>query len=313
MNGGTVHWLALVGMAGLLACAPGERRGETPGVFTIVARGLTFEAPEEIASGWTTFRFRNESEMVHFALIERLPEGITVENQQKEVAPVFQAGLDLLVAGEVDAALTEFGKLPEWYGQVVFSGGPGLTAPGRVSETTVYLEPGTYLLECYVKTAGIFHSYNPTPPAYGMVHQFTVTEQVSTLPEPNASMTVTLSSERGIEVSGTPAAGRQTVAVYFEDQKAHENFVGHDLHLAQLNFATDLGALGMWMDWSQSNGLQTPAPVSFLGGAEEMPAGSTAYFTVDFTPGQYAWVSEVTSPGEKGMLVEFAVAPSAGP
>ncbi len=281
--------------------------------MNIVARGLTFEAPEAIPSGWTTFRFRNESEMVHFALIERLPEGITVEDQQREVAPVFQAGLDLLVAGEVDAALAEFGKLPEWYGQVVFSGGPGLTAPGLVSETTVYLEPGTYLIECYVKTAGIFHSYNPNPPGFGMVHQFTVTEEVSTLPEPSASMTVTLSGERGIEVSGTPTVGRQTIAVQFEDQTTHENFVGHDLHLARLNFTTDLGELGMWMDWSQPNGLQSPAPVEFLGGAEEMPAGSTAYVTVDLTPGQYAWVSEVTSPEAKGMLVEFAVAPSTGP
>ncbi len=98
--------------------------------MTIVARGLTFEAPDSIPSGWNTFRFVNESEMVHFAILERLPEGITIKEQQAEVAPVFQEGFRLLNAGQVDSALAEFGTLPEWYGRVVFAGGPGADLRG---------------------------------------------------------------------------------------------------------------------------------------------------------------------------------------
>ena len=308
--------VVLVAAASVAACAPAERGAarteQSTNVVPIVARGLTFEAPDSIPAGWNTFRFSNESEMTHFAILERLPEGITIQDQQEQVAPVFQEGMRLLDAGQADSASAAFGKLPEWFGQVVFSGGPGLTSPGQTSQTTVFLEPGTYLIECYVKTAGVFHSYNPNPPAYGMVRQITVTGAASGEPEPSASIHITLSGERGIEVEGSPQAGPQTIAVHFEDQKIHENFVGHDLQLVRLSADTDLPALAAWMDWTRHGGLQTPAPARFLGGAEEMPAGSTAYLAVDLMPGRYAWISEVSNPDQKGMLVEFAVPPASG-
>jgi len=298
----------------LSACGAGDRtRAPADGgnVVSVVARGLTFEAPDTIPAGWTTFRFDNQAPMVHFVQVERLPEGITIKEQQELVAPVFQEGYRLLAAGQPDSAMAAFGTLPEWFGQIVFMGGPGLTAGGLVSEATVYLEPGTYLLECYVKTGGVFHSYNPAPPAYGMVHQFTVTDPATQAPEPTADLRITLSSERGIEVSGDPTPGRHTIAVTFEDQKVHENFVGNDLHLARLDGGTDTSALAAWMDWRFPGGLETPAPVQFLGGVQDMPAGSTGYFTVDFTPGEYAWISEVANPDQKGMLKTFQVSEDA--
>lgn len=284
----------------------------TPGVVPVIARGLTFEAPDSIPSGWSTFRFTNESDMVHFAVVERLPEGITIRDQQAQVAPVFQEGMRLLDAGQADSAMATFGGLPEWFGKVVFSGGPGLTSPGQTSETTMHLEPGTYLLECYVKTAGVFHSVSPNPPAYGMVRQLIVTEAPSGAPEPTASIQVTLSRASGFEVTGEPQAGRQTIAVHFADQAVHENFVGHDLQLVRLDTQTSLPAVAAWMDWTRHGGLETPAPAQFLGGVEELPAGATAYLTVDLAPGRYAWIAEVPSPDQKGMLVEFTVPPPQG-
>jgi hypothetical protein len=276
-------------------------------VMEVVARGLTFQAPREVPSGWTTVRFRNESGMAHFALVERLPEGVGVQEQQAQVAPVFQEGLDLLLSGEAEAAMEKFGELPPWFGEIVFKGGPGLTAPGRTSQASVFLTPGTYLLECYVKTDGRFHSYNPSPDSLGMVWQFTVTDEASTASEPRATINVTLSGETGMEVQGQPAPGHQTFAVRFQDQTVHENFVGHDVHLARLTEDTDLDALAIWMDWSRAGGLETSAPVEFIGGINELPAGETGYFTVALTPGRYALVSEVTNPADKGMLRTFVV------
>lgn len=303
----------VLGMA-LAACAPGEPEEETsvaedspPSVVEVVARGLTLEAPAEVPAGWTTFRFRNESPMVHFALIERLPEGQGLASQQEEVAPVFQAGLDLLSAGEVDAAMAKFGELPPWFGEVLFFGGPGLLSPGRTASATVRLEPGTYLIECYVKTAGIFHSYNPDPDVYGMVHEFTVTSAASEALEPTADLRLTISSTDGITMSSVPSAGTHVVAVEFVDQTVHENFVGHDIHLARLPEGADLDLLERWMDWSRPDGLQTPAPVEFLGGLNEMPAGTTGYFTATLEPGTYAWISEVPGTRGKGMLQTFTV------
>jgi hypothetical protein len=250
--------------------------------------------------------------MIHFAVLQRLPEGITLKDQQEQVAPVFQKGMDLLNAGDTEAAMEKFGELPDWFGEIVFMSGPGLTSAGQTAETSVYLEPGTYLLECYVKTNGVFHSYNPSPSAYGMVHELTVTEESSSAPEPRATLTITLSSERGIEVEGDPTPGEHTVAVYFEDQQIHENFLGHDVHLVRLESDTDIEELAIWMDWSQPTGLETPAPAEFLGGTHEMPAGGTAYFTVRLEAGDYAWIAEVPGPAEKSMLKTFTVPPNGG-
>ena len=315
-------------LAALLAsCSPGEREASSgeassepaatapaqgDGVVEIVARGLTLEGPSEIPSGWTTIRLRNESPMTHFALVERIPPGQSLETQQAEIAPVFQEGMDLLAAGDGDAALAKFGELPAWFGEIAFLGGPGLTAPGSSSEVTVQLEPGTYLLECYVKTAGVFHSYNPDPAVYGMVLELTVTGDTSGRAEPTSTLSVEISSADGIVTSGTPTAGEHVVAVAFVDQAPHENFVGHDVHLARIEDGVDLEALEQWMDWTQPDGLQTPAPVRFVGGLNEMPAGSTGYVHVTLEPGTYAWIAEVPGAGEKGMLRTFTVgAPAA--
>jgi hypothetical protein len=283
-----------------------------PGVVEVVATGLSFQAPDEIPSGWTTFRLKNESEMIHFAVVERMPGGIGLEEQQELVAPVFQEGMNLLNEGNADAAMQAFGGLPPWFGEIVFMGGPGFISPGRTAQATVYLEPGTYLLECYVKTGGVFHSYNPSSEMVGMVHEFTVTEESTEAAAPAPTVEMTLSNAGGIEVDERIAPGRHTIGVHFEDQAVHENFVGHDVHLVRLEDGTDMQALATWMDWTQPTGLETPAPAEFLGGTNEMPAGGTAYFTVDLEPGRYAWISEVPGAADKDMLKVFHVGSTAG-
>jgi len=269
---------------------------------------MQFSAPPTIAAGWTTFRLRNESGMTHFAALERMPQGVGIAEQQAQVAPVFQQGMDLLNAGQGDAAMAKFGELPPWFAEIVFMGGPGMTGPGQVSETTVYLEPGVYLLECYVKTGGIFHSYNPSPEAYGMVLELAVVGEAQASAGPEASLTVSISADYGIRMDGVPVAGSHTVAVQFVDQQVHENFVLHDVHLVQLSDDTDMQALEDWMDWRLPQGLETPAPALFLGGVNEMPAGQTGFMNVELKAGRYAWIAEVPGSLQKGMLRIFTVA-----
>ena len=278
-----------------------------PYIVDVMITGLSFTAPDKIPSGWITFRMHNNSAMVHFAVVEKLPPGIGVADQQKEVAPVFQQGMDLLSQGDEAAAQGKFAELPEWFGKIAFLGGPGLTSAGLTSQTTLYLEPGTYMLECYVKTNGTFHSYNPVPGQFGMVHQFIVTETSSGSHEPQATLELTISSEEGIQAPPRIKSGKQTVAVHFFDQKEYANFVGHDVHLARLTADTDLAQLENWMDWTQPHGLETPAPVTFMGGTNEMPAGKTGYLSVSLEPGRYAWIAEVPDARKKGMLKIFQV------
>ena len=295
----------------IAGCAGGEQAEPQPvappGLVEVTIEGMNFIMPGEIPSGWTTFRTTNRSAMIHLGVVERMPDGYGVREQQEQVAPVFQDGMNLLIDGDVDGAMAKFGELPEWFGRIVFTGGPGLLSPGQATEASVYLEPGTYVLECYVKTDGVFHSYNPDPAMYGMIHQFTVTTEPSGAPEPKSTLEITISGETGIAVTGDPAAGEQTVAVHFQDQKLHEHFLGHDVHLVRLTPETDMEELVAWMDWSRPAGLQTPPPAEFLGGTNEMPAGSTAYFTVALEPGDYAWIAEVPGADRKGMLQRFTV------
>src|SRR5690554_5459180 len=42
-----------------------------------------------------------------------------------------------------------------------------------------------------------------------------------------------------------------------------------------------------------------------------MPAGHTAYVTVDVRPGEYAWVAEINDPLSQGFLETFSVPASA--
>lgn len=267
------------------ADAPAE-----PGVVEVAAVDYAFRMPGEIPSGWTTFRLVNEGEEPHFMVLWKLPEGKTLQDYLDEVVPAFAMAYDSLRAGTVDAAGAGaiLGReIPAWYADVRPMGGPGILTPGRVGSATVDLEPGAYVVECYIKTAeDEFHG------ELGMIRALTVTEDSTGVAAPEADMEMTLTNTE-IGTDGPVPAGRRTFGVRYEEHP--ELGLGNDVHVARLEEDTDLGALAAWMDWTNLDGMKTPAPVEFVGGAEEMPVGSTSYFTVDLEPGRYAWVSEATT------------------
>ena len=283
-----------------------EDEKSVPGIVEVKAVGLTLEAEDEIPSGWTTFKFINESDMIHLAFLYKLPEGKRIADH-KDLAPIFQNFMDQINGrplSDPEAGL----EIPEWFGEVVTFGGPGLLSKNSTSETTVYIEPGVYLMECYVKTDGIFHSYNSSPTESGMVHEFTVTDENNGAYEPEPSINISISGENGMTVTGDIASGNHMVRVDFVDQKPHENFQGHDVHLVQLLDDSEVSQIVKWVDWREPTGLQTPAPsANFLGGTNELPAGGTAYFSINLKPGRFMWISEVPNADGKGLLVEFEV------
>jgi len=268
-------------------------------VVEVIARDYAFEAPDEIPSGWTTFRLRNEGKEVHFLLLQRLPEGKTLEEYKAEVAMPFDSVWHELQRGlgKADAGAMLGQLLPEWFGSVIQLGGPGFVSAGGVAQASVNLEPGDYVMECYVKNSdGIFHGM------LGMVRALTVTGEASGASEPQADVEITLSNYE-MAVEGAATAGEQTVAVHF---KEHPEFgLGNDVHLVRLDEGTDMEEVVSWMDWMNVDGLTAPAPAGFVGGAHEMPVGHTGYFTVDLTPGRYAWIAESTA--ALGMVREFTV------
>ncbi|MDX1630075.1 MAG: hypothetical protein R3345_15305 [Fulvivirga sp.] len=275
-------------------------------VVEITARGLEFEGPDSIPSGWNTIRFNNPSGMTHLILIGKYPDGKGLKDHQEIVAPIFQNFMDDINGKPLSAPEAGM-ELPEWFSEVKYYGGPGLLSAEHISETTVNLDPGTYVFECYVKTNGVFHSYSPVADVNGMAIEIIVTEEKSNVNPPVPSFSIDVSSEKGIEVNGTPAMGEQVVQVNFIDQKVYGHFLGHDVHVVELDNIEDIQEVASWMNWANPSGLETPAPAKFLGGANEMPAGSTAYFTVNLDEGNYAWVAEVPNPDSVGMLKTFTI------
>lgn len=263
--------------------------------------GMNFILPDTISSGWTSFRYTNRSSWAHFMLIDKLPivdgKQITYEDFG-DVPPVFMDAMDLINEGKAEEGFAEFSRLPAWFSEIVFSGGVGLITPGETAQTTVFVEPGTYVIECYVKTGGEFHP---------MRKQVIVEEGNSNQVPPTPTLNLTISRDAGIKMKEAPVAGLQTIAVHFTDQAVHEHFLGHDVHLVKLEEDDDLQELNAWMNWADPSGLNTPAPVRFIGGAQEMPGGNTAYITVNLEPGNYVLISEVPDPASKNMLKTFSV------
>ena len=255
-----------------------------------------------VPSGWTTFRLINASPMVHFLFLDHLPGERTSKELLAEVSPIFQKSSDLIAEGKMEEANAIWSELPEWFSGLVFRGGPGYVSPGRTAEATLFLPPGNYVMECYVKTAeGLYH-WN-----LGMYSDLKVTEEVSPAEPPTGATLKVTTSDQGIAFEGVPTAGEHLVAVHF--QQENPPLIAHDVHLVRLEEDTDFEEVLNWIDFMQPSGListiEYPAPADFIGGAHEMPLGNVAYFPVTLTPGNYAWISE--QPIASASYVRFTV------
>ena len=243
-------------------------------VAEYAALDFVFAGPAEIPSGWITFRMPNRGEEHHVMLLLQLPEGVSY-------AEYYAA----------TQQRSENGETPEWWGEWVIMGGPAALGPGLTGETTVKLDPGEYAMICPVPSAdGTPHS------ALGMMRPLTVTEEKSGAPEPEADITLTLRSlEFELDKFITP--GRHTIAVRFENQPEGKP---HDVHVARLSPDQTLEDFAASMQGDIEFG-----DFYFIGGAEDMPEGYTAYFTADFEPGRYAFWCHGHS--ADGMVQEFTV------
>ena len=135
---------------------PAEALAPQAYVVDVVAEDYAFQAPEEIPSGWITFRMANEGEETHFIYLTRLTGGYTYDSYVTELLPGIADVMARQRAGELTKAeaMQAFGTaIPAWYWENASPrGGPGLVAGGGVSQGTVQLEPGLYVMECFMKT-----------------------------------------------------------------------------------------------------------------------------------------------------------------
>lgn len=263
-----------------------------------------------VAGGWVDVVLDNETEHAHFVYLAKLPQAAIdaagdadlLAFYVEQVTNPFQGFMDLF-AGETPRHPIVF---PEWFPAVQAAGGVGLTSASTRAASTLYLPPGTYVAECYVKDGdNEFHSYN------GMIELLRV-EPGNGGREPTPTVTVGVSGD-GISAPDRLRPGRHTVGVTFEDAAVYANLVGHDVHLVRIDGATtdDVSA---WMDWRDPvvGLIDDATPGTFLGGVQEVAAGlldesGRAYAHVVLPPGKYAWVAEVPTPLDSGFLRPLTV------
>lgn len=281
------------------AASAQERLSDGPPMVEITAVDYAFQTPDSIPSGWVTFRMPNRGRDTHYFLLERLPADKTFEDYREELLPAYDSIQQALEAGPADsaraAARAAGAVLPDWGGiPLPHAGGVGLTGPGATGRATFNLEPGQYVLTCFVTTPdGQFHGLR------GMISPVIVTEASSAASPPNHDVAIT-SSGRKLFIDGTFSTGEQTVRIDVEEPPEDLESPYNSLHLARLGPEGDVQEIATWNEEVYRN----PAPALFLGGVEEVPAGDTAYVTVDLEPGRYGWFAYHQ---EETLIEEFTV------
>ncbi len=261
------------------------------------------DAPNELPSGWATFILSNQmaNEMHEISMVQ-LPEGVTHEDYLTDYMIAWETLLleyqeGLVERSGISDRVNEM--LPDWSGGLRYVTERGLASPGRTAERTVYLEPGEYLLVCWLKTEeGIIHIMR------GMHWEFTVKEGAADSQVPNPESRITL-HENEIEVDWEPVTGKHDFEVELRKNSNGRSY-HNNLHLVRLDEETDLDEVNEWMDWYIVGGLRSPSPGEFLGGFGVERVADTAYFSLNITePGDYAWVVFVSR--GQGLYKRFTI------
>jgi len=243
-------------------------------VAVIHTKDYAFDAPDSITAGWTTFHLVNDGPNLHHAQIVRLDSGKTVS--------------------DLEAALKNPGPPPRW---IVEVGGPNAPDPNGQADATVNLDPGQYAFICFVDIPG--HVMHFTK---GMVRGLKVTAGAgNAAPEPTSDAAVTL-ADYAFSVQGSLKSGKHTIKIVNKGPQPHEFEV---IRLAPGKTLKDLTDFMAKMDG--------PPPGNALGGVAAIPAGMTAYSTIDLTPGNYVLVcfvpdvKDAKPHSEHGMIKELTI------
>ena len=286
--------LALFAVAALCACsakeaakdttsvaqsgtaAPASQASFDPATHTAVvhAKDFSFDAPDSITAGWTTFHLVNDGPSLHHMQLVRLDSGKTAQ--------------------DLAAAMKNPGPPPRW---AVFVGGANAPDPGSQSDATLDLTAGDYVLLCLVDVPGGVPHFTK-----GMVRPLKVTAASgSTGTEPTSDVAVTLADYK-FDVQGALGAGKHTIKVENKGPQMHE------IEIVRFAPGKTMNDLAAWVKNAQG-----PPPANALGGVSAIVPGTTAYFSTDLTPGDYAFLCFIPDAKdgkphlEHGMVKQFKI------
>jgi uncharacterized cupredoxin-like copper-binding protein len=174
-------------------------------------------------------------------------------------------------ADDFAAALKAGGPPPKW---ISMEGGPNPGEIGDTSTTTVALEPGNYVMLCFVPDPdGIPHV------AKGMVRPLTVTAgSGASAAEPEADLVMKL-VDYDFELSKPLTAGRHTIRIDNAGPQEHEVVI---VKLDSGKEAVDFAKWGEKMTGKP--------PGTLHGGTSGIMPGGKAFVEVDLAPGRYGLI-----------------------
>jgi hypothetical protein len=251
-------------------------------VVTIHAKEFSFTAPSTIPAGQVTLRLVNDGQQLHHVQVLQLTQGKTM--------------------ADLEAAMKSKGPPPAW---LVSVGGPNAAVPGATIEATLTLDPGNYVIACFIPSPGA----DATPHAMkGMIKPLTVSAEkgvtqagaeVEATPTPDIHLEL---KDYGFVFSKPVTAGKHTIHVMNDGPQEHEAVL---FKLAPGKHISDVNAY-------VEGGMQGPPPGKPIAGMAGLAKGRTGIFTDDFTPGTYGLTCFVPAPDGKihaahGMTLEFEV------
>lgn len=249
--------LALLGTASLPLVLGAHAGGlptpaRTPDLptVTIITNDYTVTAPDTLPAGAVTLRMVNEGKEFHHIWVARLAPGKTAD--------------DLL------AAMKTPGPLPAW---VEDMGGPNAPAPGGVSNATLALAPGSYILACVIPGPdGVPHIMK------GMIRPLQVVAKGRPAASPVGDVTMTL-HDYSFTLSRPLAAGKQVIEVRNNGAQTHE------IELVRLAPGKTAQEMLTWIHHPEGAPPGLP-----LGGVAPLGRGGVNWFEVELEPARYALI-----------------------
>jgi uncharacterized cupredoxin-like copper-binding protein len=245
-------------------------------VVTVHAKDFAYVGPTTVKSGPTTFRLVNDGKELHHLTLMKLAQGKTV--------------------ADFVEALKKPGPPPAWISGV---GGPNAATPGGSADATLVLDPGEYVMICFIPSPG-----ETVPHAMkGMVGSLTVLPEKSTDAAPTGDVTVHLSDYK-FAFSKPLSAGKHVINVVNDAAQVHE------IVLVRLNEGKTAKDFHTFVE---KDLMKSAAPGMPIGGMTFIAKGQVATFPVNLQPGNYAMICFVPdatdgkSHADHGMVMQFAV------
>ena len=222
-----------------------------PQIITITARDFAYDAPDTVSAGMVTIKLVNQGPDLHHVQLLHLTDGKTAAD--------FEAGLKVMKPGSPP---------PPWAHDVA---GPNTPVPGGEQSIMEQLEPGNYVMVCFIPGAdGVPHVMK------GMIRPLTVipaTTAAALAPTADVSVMMT---DYAWKITPEITAGKHIIKIENAAQQSHE------MVIAMLAPGKTPADLAKWIEKQVG-----PPPGKPIGGISGMGKGAVVYLPVDLESGEY--------------------------